>query len=49
MSEQRDYDKYLKGEIRVDGFQSEWLKKTLADRAALGIHQEPKPKPSKVH
>jgi hypothetical protein len=26
MSEQRDYDKYLKGEIRVDGWKSDWRK-----------------------
>jgi hypothetical protein len=26
MSEQRDYDRYLKGDLRVDGFKSEWRK-----------------------
>jgi hypothetical protein len=46
MSEQRDYDLFLKGDLRVDGFQSDWLKKTLADREARGSMPRPKAVPA---
>lgn len=45
------YNAWLKGEIRVDGFQSPWLKDTLrrrAEEAAALIEAKKEPKPKLV-